>query len=158
MSQDPYEILGVPRGADFCTVVKPAYRKLAKDLHPDVKPGDKEAETRFKEVSAAFKELDHQFRDRKNEADVPFTPWLMPLGLVLQYVDAVTPDDYRAVSRQMEQIVANSAELTRLGFSTGMKMVALPTCMMFSLLGAWTGSTMPRTQPPAPAPRALSSS
>ncbi len=52
---DPYEILGVARGADI-KEVKKAYRKLARDLHPDLHPGDAKAEDRFKEVSAA-----HQF-------------------------------------------------------------------------------------------------
>ena len=49
---DYYKILGVPRGADE-TEIKSAYRKLARKYHPDVNPGDKSAENRFKEVSEA---------------------------------------------------------------------------------------------------------
>lgn len=50
---DLYQILGVSRTAD-AEEIKKAYRALAKKLHPDRNPGDKAAEERFKEVSAAF--------------------------------------------------------------------------------------------------------
>jgi curved DNA-binding protein len=51
-----YEILGVPRTAT-ADEVKRAYRKLAKKYHPDVNPGNKGAEEKFKEVTAAFEVL-----------------------------------------------------------------------------------------------------
>ena len=54
--RDYYEILGVDKGADEETIKK-AYRKLAKQLHPDVNPGDKEAEQKFKEVNEAYSVL-----------------------------------------------------------------------------------------------------
>jgi DnaJ-class molecular chaperone len=50
---DPYQELGVSRGASEDEVRK-AFRKLAKQLHPDKNPGDKAAEERFKKISAAF--------------------------------------------------------------------------------------------------------
>jgi curved DNA-binding protein len=53
MAEDLYSVLGVPKGADADTIKK-AYRKLAKDLHPDKNPGNKQAETRFKSVNHAF--------------------------------------------------------------------------------------------------------
>ncbi|MCA6288886.1 MAG: J domain-containing protein, partial [Phenylobacterium sp.] len=53
MARDPYQVLGVPRGAGADDIRK-AFRKLAKKHHPDANPGDKAAEERFKEVSAAF--------------------------------------------------------------------------------------------------------
>ena len=51
--KDPYSVLGVSKTAS-AVEIKKAYRKLAKKLHPDVNPGDKKAEEKFKEVSGAF--------------------------------------------------------------------------------------------------------
>ena len=51
--RDYYEVLGVSRDADDATIKK-AYRKLAKKYHPDINPGDKEAEAKFKEASEAY--------------------------------------------------------------------------------------------------------
>ena len=51
--KDPYSVLGVPKDADTAQI-KSAYRKLAKELHPDVNPGDSIVEQRFKEVTAAY--------------------------------------------------------------------------------------------------------
>ncbi|HIX60576.1 MAG TPA: molecular chaperone DnaJ [Candidatus Blautia gallistercoris] len=51
--RDLYEVLGVDRNADEATLKK-AYRKLAKKYHPDVNPGDKEAEQKFKEATNAY--------------------------------------------------------------------------------------------------------
>ena len=51
--RDYYEVLGVDRNADDAAI-KSAYRKLAKKYHPDMNPGDKEAEQKFKEASEAY--------------------------------------------------------------------------------------------------------
>lgn len=51
--RDYYEVLGVSKDADEATIKK-AYRKLAKKYHPDINPGDKEAEAKFKEASEAY--------------------------------------------------------------------------------------------------------
>ncbi len=53
MVDDPYKALGVTRDATQ-DQIKSAYRKLARTLHPDVNPGNKQAEERFKRVSGAY--------------------------------------------------------------------------------------------------------
>lgn len=51
--RDYYEVLGVPKDADDAALKK-AYRQLAKKYHPDINPGDAEAEAKFKEASEAY--------------------------------------------------------------------------------------------------------
>jgi len=54
--KDYYEVLGVPRTATL-TEIKKAYRKLARKYHPDLNPGDKTAEAKFKEIQEAYSVL-----------------------------------------------------------------------------------------------------
>ncbi len=56
MTRDYYEVLGVPRDADTQTIKK-AYRKLARELHPDVNSHDPECEDKFKEATQAYEVL-----------------------------------------------------------------------------------------------------
>ena len=53
MAKNPYEVLGVTQSASDDDVQK-AFRRLAKKSHPDLHPGDKKAEDRFKEINAAY--------------------------------------------------------------------------------------------------------
>ena len=56
MPRDYYEVLGVPRGAQD-TEIKKAFRRLARELHPDVNAHDPEAEEKFKEAAEAYEVL-----------------------------------------------------------------------------------------------------
>jgi len=62
--KDPYEILGVARTA-APDDIRQAYRRLAKKLHPDLNPGNKESEERFKEVSGAHELLSDPDKRRR---------------------------------------------------------------------------------------------
>ncbi|KRB51267.1 molecular chaperone DnaJ [Rhizobium sp. Root708] len=73
MSRDPYELLGVKKGATQKDI-QTAFRKLAKKLHPDLNPGDKTAEEKFKEVSTAYEILgDEDKRARFDRGEIDMT-------------------------------------------------------------------------------------
>src|ERR1700742_1387908 len=67
MRRDPYEVLGVDRGADE-REVKKAFRKLARELHPDVNAHDPEAEEKFKEAAEAYEVLSDDEKRRTYDA------------------------------------------------------------------------------------------
>ena len=67
MAEDPYKELGVSRGATADELRK-AFRKLAKQYHPDANPGNKSAEERFKRVSGAFDLLGDPDKRKKFDA------------------------------------------------------------------------------------------
>lgn len=70
MASDPYTTLGVDRGATQDAIQK-AYRKLAKKYHPDLNPGDRKAEERFKEISGAYDLLgDPEKRARYDRGEI----------------------------------------------------------------------------------------
>jgi molecular chaperone DnaJ len=66
---DPYDVLDVPRDADSVTVRR-AYQRLARRLHPDLRPGDAEAERRYDEVARAYRILADPELRRRWEAGV----------------------------------------------------------------------------------------
>ena len=78
--KDLYKILGVSKNDD-AAAIKKAYRKLAKDLHPDKTKGDKKLEDRFKEVSEAYEILsDDKKRAEYQEMRDAFTSGRVPRG------------------------------------------------------------------------------
>lgn len=64
MARDYYEALGVPKAASE-KEIRQAYRKLARQYHPDVNPNNKSAETRFKEATTAFEVLSDKEKREK---------------------------------------------------------------------------------------------
>jgi DnaJ-class molecular chaperone len=75
LAADPYTVLGVKRN-DSQDDIQKAYRRLAKKLHPDLNPGNKQAEDQFKEVSAAYDVLgdaDKRARYDRGEIDASGT-------------------------------------------------------------------------------------
>jgi len=64
VQNDPYTELGIARGASS-DVIRKAYRALAKELHPDTRPDDRDSEERFKRVTAAFHFLNDADRRRR---------------------------------------------------------------------------------------------
>ena len=67
MPRDYYEVLGVERDADE-TTIKKSFRKLARELHPDVNAHDPEAEEKFKEAAEAYEVLSDAERRRTYDA------------------------------------------------------------------------------------------
>lgn len=65
--KDPYETLGVARTAT-AEEIRKVYRRLARKHHPDVNPGDKDAEAKFKEISAAYDLLSDPEKRRRFDA------------------------------------------------------------------------------------------
>ena len=86
---DPYDILGVARDAD-AAALRTAYRKLAKAHHPDLNPGNKAAEERFKAVSTAYNLLsDPEQRGKfdRGEIDASGAPKVDPRQYYHGYAD-----------------------------------------------------------------------
>jgi DnaJ-class molecular chaperone len=70
VSKDPYGVLGVAKDASQDDIRK-AYRRLAKELHPDLNPGDKKAEERFRDISGAYDILgDKEKRARFDRGEI----------------------------------------------------------------------------------------
>ena len=65
--RNPYEVLGVAATAPAAEI-RGAYRKLAKKLHPDLNPGDKSAEEKFKEVAVAYDLLGDEAKRKRFDA------------------------------------------------------------------------------------------
>src|SRR5438876_12345498 len=75
--KDYYKVLNVSRGAS-ADEIKKAFRKLARKYHPDVNPGDKKAELRFKEINEAYEVLSDA--DKRQKYDTLGPNWQEQFG------------------------------------------------------------------------------
>ena len=97
MADDPYSTLGVARDAT-AEQVRAAYRKLAKKHHPDLNPGDKGAEARFKSINAAndlLSDPDKRARFDRGEIDAAGDPTAPEPPRYRSYADAAGGARYR---------------------------------------------------------------
>jgi len=108
--QDYYQTLGVSKNADEKTIKK-AYRKLARQYHPDVNPGDKTAEDRFKAINEAYEVLSDPEKRQKYDQfgaqwqqyeraggrpeDFNWSQWAaQPGGRGQSYTRSVSPEEF----------------------------------------------------------------
>ena len=75
--KDYYKILGVAHEASS-DEIKKAFRKLARKHHPDVNPGDKKAEEKFKEINEAYEVLSDS--DKRRKYDTLGPNWMDQFG------------------------------------------------------------------------------
>lgn len=111
---DPYETLGVSRSASE-KEIRTAYRKLAKESHPDLHPGDKAAEARFKDISAAYGILgDKEMRRRYDAGEIDATGAEKPQhDFYRSYADAGTGSPFHtqegfASAEDLEEFLAQA--------------------------------------------------
>ena len=122
--RDPYEVLGVSRTASADEIRK-AYRKLAKQSHPDLHPGDKQAEARFKEISIANDLLgdpDKRARFDRGELDAegreapPRQAWGGPRGAGDKYRRAESFGDADDLDELLKEMFGRGARGEAGGF------------------------------------------
>jgi curved DNA-binding protein CbpA len=92
MAVDYYALLGVPRNASD-EDIKKAFRRLARETHPDANPGDPAAEAKFRQVAEAYEVLSDPERRRIARIGVPGagTSWPGPRSTSPTRPSAVTP-------------------------------------------------------------------
>lgn len=151
--KDPYEALGVARTASADEIRK-AYRKLAKQSHPDLHPGDKQAEARFKEISAAHDLLgdpDKRARFDRGEIDAegreppPRQSWSGAPGAGAKYHRAESFGDAEDLDELLKEMFGRGARRSGAGFQARGADVsyAMTVSLRDAALGAEKAVTMP---------------
>ena len=111
---DPYETLGVKRTATD-KEIKEAFKKLARKFHPDLHPGDKEAEGKFKDISAANDLLKDKEKRRRFDAgeidasgaETPKKPFYRDFADGPAYASHSAQDGF-ASNEELEEFLANT--------------------------------------------------
>lgn len=92
MTQDPYKVLGVsPDASD--DEIKQAYRRLAKQYHPDRNPGDQEAAKKMQQINAAYEQI-------KNPEKAQSSGGYNPYGAYGSYSSQPSGDEYQQAAYQ----------------------------------------------------------
>ena len=89
--RDYYGVLGVSKEADS-SAIKKAYRKLAKEYHPDTNAGNAEAEKRFKEISEAYAVLGDE--EKKKLYDIIDEVGIEPGNLCLEVTESLATNGF----------------------------------------------------------------
>lgn len=119
-AKDYYAVLGVPRNADEKTV-KAAFRRLARECHPDVNPGDPTAEERFKELGEAYAVLsDPEKRAAYDRFGPDFAAWQAggagPAGYQGTYTTHVEYGDLGDIGDLFETLLGGGGRRASGGF------------------------------------------
>ncbi len=113
MSDDPYSVLGVAKDASDAEIKK-AYRKIAKECHPDLKPGDAEAEAKFKAAAAAYDLLkDPETRKRYDNGEIDASGQERPQQQYYRDYAEAAGNPYRGYSTEQEDMSDIFAEFMR---------------------------------------------
>ncbi len=112
MSDDPYSVLGVSKEASDAEIKK-AYRRIARDCHPDLKPGDTEAEAKFKAAAAAYDLLkDPEKRKQYDNGEIDASGQERPQQYYRDYAEAAG-NPYRSRTADADDMSDIFAEFMR---------------------------------------------
>jgi DnaJ-class molecular chaperone len=119
VSEDPYAVLGVKREATQDEIRK-AYRQLAKKLHPDLNPGDKQAEEKFKQVAAAYDLLgDAEKRARYDRGEIDASGAERPRERYYRDFHGAGAEDHAYTNREGFADFAETDDILREMFTRG---------------------------------------
>lgn len=106
--RDYYEVLGVDKSADDAAIKK-AYRTLAKKYHPDMNPGDAEAEKKFKEASEAYAVLSDPEKKRQYDqfghAAFEAAPVALAVSILAAWISEIFLEIFSVISLVAEEAV-----------------------------------------------------